>query len=158
MMPVFCVGWLALGSQMRGTKLTEVSGYIRPPVALCGEDKLPGIDGLTGQPATVLFGGVFDAPKGGRLLLYWQWNPPFCEVPGRWRGEEVRVIFDTRIQQALNRARTADVPGFSIAASTSIGALNGSRIFAACRLGICDGLIMSTAAADARRAVAEVET
>ena len=154
-MPVFCVGWLALGTRIVGNKLTEVGGYIRPPIALCGEDKLPGVDGLTGQPATALFGGIFDAPKGGRLLLYWQWNPPFCEVPGRWRGEEVRVIFDTRIQQALNHARTADEPGFSIAASTSLGTLNGQRIFAACRLGIADGLIMSAIGAEARRASVE---
>ena len=87
--------------------------------------------------------------------MWWPWHPPFCMVPGTFQPIEVRLIFNMRVQHALNRCRLPDAPDFTIAAGQQVGTLNGQAITTGVRLSVCDGLLMSSAAADARRAPAE---
>ena len=158
MMPVSVIGWLGLGVALKGSKLVEPLGYTRPPIAWSGEDQAPRIDGLTGPPATILYGGAFDGPgRAAKLLMFWQWTPPYSLCPGQWRGEEIRLIYTQPIQHSLNRHRLPDPPEFTIPSGHQLGTLNGQPVIAACRLAIAGGLLMSATAAAARRAPAPAE-
>jgi len=126
-------------------------------IALTGEDQFPTVHNIGGPPAIIQWGGAFDAPKAGRLLMFWIWTPPYSEAPGIWRGVETRLLFNLPVQQALNRCKLPDPPEFSVGVGNQIATLNGQMVTAACRLSVADGLIMAATAADARRALAEVE-
>ncbi len=157
-MAVSIVGWLGLGTTFRHHKLIEPPAYTRPPVALTGEDMLPSISVSGGPPAIIQWGGIFDAPKAGRLLMYWIWTPPYSPSPGLWRGLETRLIYNLPVQQALNRCLLPDPPPFSVGVGNQLATLNGQMVTAACRLAVADGLLMASVAADARRAMAEAES
>ena len=161
MMPISVTAWLSLGLAVRGSKMVEVSGANRVPVAISGEDALPQINGITGPEAPILFAGLYDAVKGGRLLMHWPLIPPFClTTSGVWQGEEIRTVWDQPTQHALNKWRAPNIPdrSFAIASGQRLGTVNGQPVTAACRLAVCDGLLMPAIAADARRAPAEAAT
>jgi hypothetical protein len=153
-MPVSVMGWLGLASSIRGHKLVELPGYQRPPVNLAGEDVLPRVHRIGGPPGSeIRFAGLFDAPSrlSGRLLIYWKTVPPYSVVPGSFRGEEIRTIWTTPVQQLINRSLLDEIDD-TVPIGAELGLLNGQVITAATKLAFVGGVLMSTQAADSNRA------
>ena len=154
-MAVCFAAWLGLATQRNGNRLVEVQKYVRPAVALSGEDQLPALPETAGPEAlAIVYGGLYDAPTGGRLLAYWLWLPPPIMVGSPW--PDIRLTFDLRMQQALNRSR---VPGHaedhSVASGQVLGSMNGRDFVSGIRLAIHGGVIMSSLAVEAKRTAAD---